>query len=76
MDTTTAYEELSDEIKHKVSNRIGHFTYLKYRSQVEGLTEDDLAPLRIGTYHPLITTHPETGNRKDDDGIGAVECRE
>jgi hypothetical protein len=55
-----------------------HFTYLKYRSQVEGLTEDDLAPLlRIGTYHPLITTHPETGNRKDDnDGIGVVECRE
>ena len=62
VDTVSAYEGLSDEVKARVSGLIGHFTYLKFRDEVPGINDkEDLEFLKQGTEHPLISTHPVTG---------------
>ncbi len=61
VDTTAAYQSLSDDFKGIVRGLKGHFSYLKFRDEVPGITSADKVYLDNGQDHPLITCHPETG---------------
>lgn len=64
VDTIAAYEGLSNVEKAIVRGLTGHFTYLKFRDFIpglEGTKEEEF--LKKGVDHPLITTHPEIGNK-------------
>lgn len=64
--TVKAYAALPETLKAQLANKVGIYTYLKYRPIVngsyDGLTESQVSVMN-GTEHPIITTHPETGEK-------------
>ena len=61
VDTVSAYEGLPENIKERIEPLAGHFSYLKFRDSVPGVTEEEAEYLRRGWDHPLVTVHPLTG---------------
>jgi len=62
VDAVAAYSKLPLDIQHKLDSLQGHFSYLKFRDTVPGVTEEDYEYMRKGWDHPLITIHPRTGS--------------
>lgn len=66
LNSVEAYNLLNDTMKEMLSELSGVYSYLKLRPIIngtyDGLTEAQVAKMN-GTIHPLITTHPETGEQ-------------
>lgn len=64
IDTNSAYDGLSDELKTTTKNMKANYCYLKTRElsngQTEGLSEEEILRAEKCSIHPIITTHPIT----------------
>lgn len=61
VDSSAAYQNLPLSVKDRIKGLKGVYSYLKFRSEVPGITGANKEYLEKGQVHPLITTHPETG---------------
>jgi len=65
LDSTAAYEALSDSLKTQVGTMRANYCYLKTRDlSVEvGLTAEQVLEAEKCAEHPVVTTHPVTGKK-------------
>ena len=85
-DTISAYEALPEDIKQRVQGKTAHYSYLKFRNEIPGVsTDEERAYLSRGSDHPIITQHPVTGKKNifanpghtaSVNGVSAEESKE
>jgi len=62
-DSTRAYDALSDAMQERLRGVDAHYSYMKFRDTIPGVSPEAFAHIKAGSTHPLIATHPTTGNK-------------
>lgn len=62
-DSTQAYKTLPSSLKERLNGLKGHYSYLKFRDHIPGIVGDDEEYVKRGQVHPLVITHPITGEK-------------
>lgn len=90
-DSTAAYDDLSSHMKTRLHDLKSRHSYLKHSSNESSLLNDKavqtghMHALKLGSEHPLVSTHPDTGrmnifaNAADSEhvmGVSSVKSEE